>query len=78
MRVLDVAVHAWDLAPALAVNERREPGLVSFVLVCAPGLLAGSRQDAFTIPADELPSGSSTQARLLHLVGRATEKGETS
>ena len=72
MRVLDLTVHAWDLARALGADERLEPGIVSFVLACAPRLVAGSRPGAFTIPADELPPGSSSQARLLHLVGRAT------
>lgn len=72
MRVLDVTVHAWDLARAIDADERLEPGLVSFVLACAPGLTAGSRPGSFTTPADELPAGAPTQARLLHLVGRTT------
>jgi uncharacterized protein (TIGR03086 family) len=72
MRVLDVTVHAWDLARALDADERLEPGVVSFVLACAPGLIAGSRPGSFSTPADELPPGATTQARLLHLVGRAT------
>lgn len=72
MRVLDVTVHAWDLARAIDADERLEPGIVSFVLACAPGLMAGSRPGSFTIPTDELPPGAPTQARLLHLVGRAT------
>jgi uncharacterized protein (TIGR03086 family) len=72
MRVLDVIVHAWDLARAIDADERLEPGIVSFVLACAPGLIAGSRPGSFTTPADELPPGAPTQARLLHLAGRAT------
>jgi uncharacterized protein (TIGR03086 family) len=72
MRVLDVTVHAWDLARALDGDERLDPGVVSFVLACASGLLAGSRPGSFATPANELPPGSPTQARLLHLVGRAT------
>jgi uncharacterized protein (TIGR03086 family) len=72
MRVLDVTVHAWDLARALDADERLEPGVVSFVLACAPALLAGSPPGSFTSPAGELPPGSPTQARLLHLVGRET------
>lgn len=70
MRVLDVTVHAWDLAGAIDADERLEPALVNFVLACAPGRIAGSRPGSFTTPATELPSGTRTQARLLHLVGR--------
>lgn len=69
-RVLDVTVHAWDLAGAIDADERLEPALVNFVLACAPGLIAGSRPGSFTTPATELPPGAPTQARLLHLVGR--------
>lgn len=72
MKVLDVTVHAWDLARALGADERLEPAVVGFVLECAPRLLAGSRPGSFTTPAGELPPGAPPQARLLHLVGRAT------
>lgn len=72
MRVLDVTVHAWDLARALGVDDVLDPEAVEFALAHAELIEAGRQHGSFA----SLPSpsdGASQQARLLHLVGRSTE-----
>ena len=68
MRVLDVAVHAWDLARAIAADEHLDPLLVDFVLAIA--MDADLSGGSFAAPVSELPDNSSSQTRLLHIVGR--------
>jgi uncharacterized protein (TIGR03086 family) len=70
MRVLDVAVHTWDLARALDADETLHPDVVMFALACAPVIVAGSRTGAFAAPIDDVPAASTLQQRLLHAVGR--------
>lgn len=58
MRVLDVAVHTWDLARAVGVDEILDPDLVALCLT-------------FTPPLDpESTEGRSPQHELLHRTGR--------
>jgi hypothetical protein len=57
MRILDLAVHAWDLARAIGADERLDDELVSF-------LLAG------TADRDDVPFGATPQDRLLQRMGR--------
>ena len=68
MRVLDVAVHAWDLARAIAADEHLDPLLVDFVLAIA--MDADLSGGSFAAPVSELPNNSSIQTRLLHIMGR--------
>jgi uncharacterized protein (TIGR03086 family) len=70
MRVLDVAVHTWDLARALDVDETLDPDVVDFALTLAPTIEASRQSGAFAPPHGALRAAASPQVRLLHLVGR--------
>jgi len=70
MRVLDVAVHTWDLARAIRAGESLDPGVVAFALTLQDTFDAGRQRGAFAPPPGKTPAGSSAQARLLHLSGR--------
>jgi uncharacterized protein (TIGR03086 family) len=72
MRVLDVTVHAWDLARALGVEDVLDPEAVEFALAHVDLIEAGRQHGSFA-PLRSPTSGTSAQARLLHLVGRSTE-----
>ena len=72
MRVLDVTVHAWDLARALGADEALDPDAVEFALAHAEVIEAGRDHGSFATPNGR-PTGSSPQARLLHLAGRSTQ-----
>jgi uncharacterized protein (TIGR03086 family) len=74
MRVLDVAVHTWDLARALDVDETLDPGIVDFALTLASTIEAGRQTGAFAPPHGAFPIAASPQVRLLHLVGRRTRE----
>ncbi|HEX8771240.1 MAG TPA: TIGR03086 family metal-binding protein [Acidimicrobiales bacterium] len=70
MRVVDVAVHGWDLAVAIGGDETIAPDTVEFLLYLSPDLEGGRRAGAFAQPVGESPIGASLQGRLLHMVGR--------
>ena len=57
MRILDVAVHAWDLARAIGADEHLDDEVVTF-------LLAG------TADPDDVAPGATPQDRLLQRTGR--------
>lgn len=73
MRVLDVTVHAWDLARALDVDDTLDPDAVEFALAHAAVIEAGRGHGSFAIPTGPPPVATSPQARLLHLAGRSPE-----
>ena len=70
MRVLDVAVHTWDLARAIRVGESLDPGVVAFALTLQDTFDAGRQHGAFAPPPGKTPADGSAQARLLYLSGR--------
>jgi len=70
MRVLDIAVHTWDLARAIRADESLDPGVVAFALTLQDTIDAGRQHGAFAPPLGKTPADSSAQARLLHLSGR--------
>ena len=70
MRVLDVAVHTWDLARALGADEILDPDLVTFALAFTNHIESGRRGGSFALPIGTLPTGRSPQHQLLHLTGR--------
>ncbi len=70
MRVLDVAVHGWDLSVAVGGDETIACEVVDFLLDLSPDLDRGRQLGAFARPLGEPPRDASPQARLLHLVGR--------
>jgi uncharacterized protein (TIGR03086 family) len=68
LRILDVAVHTWDLACSIGADTTLPPRLVEYALTTAEHLQAGRRSGAFAEPTG-LDHGSDQQ-RLLGLTGR--------
>ena len=69
MRVLDIAVHTWDLARAIGADESLDPDVVAFALTLQDTLDAGRQRGAFAAPR-KTPADGSAQSRLLYLAGR--------
>src|SRR3954468_10206086 len=68
MRILDVAVHSWDLARAIGADEDLDDDVVAFLLAYTADLDLGPRQFA---PADaDVPRDAFPQDQLLHRLGR--------
>jgi uncharacterized protein (TIGR03086 family) len=70
MRILDAAIHAWDLARAIGVDEDLNDDIVTFLLAYTAGLDLGPQQRAFAPPDAEAPRNASPQDQLLHRLGR--------
>jgi uncharacterized protein (TIGR03086 family) len=70
MRLLDVAVHTWDLARAIGADEALDPDVVAFALTLQDTFEAGRERGSFAPPQADTPPDCSAQARLLHLAGR--------
>ena len=77
MRVLDVTVHAWDLARALNVDDALDSDAVEFALAHTEVIEAGRAHGSFAIATGPPSVATSPQARLLHLAGRSTEGGRS-
>jgi hypothetical protein len=70
MRILDAAIHGWDLARAIGGDETLDDDVVAFLLAYTADLDLGPQQRAFA-PADaDLPRNASPQHHLLHRLGR--------
>ena len=70
MRILDAAIHGWDLARAIGADETLDHHVVAFLLACTAGLDLGPQQRAFA-PADaDVPRNASPQDQLRHRLGR--------
>jgi uncharacterized protein (TIGR03086 family) len=70
MRILDVAIHGWDLAHAIGADENLDDDVVAFLLGYVADLDLGSRQRAFALADAEVPRNASPRDRLLHQLGR--------
>lgn len=70
MRILDTAVHGWDLARALGVDARLDDELVAFLLASTAEAEHGPQPPSFGPAVDEPQSGEPAQDRLLRLLGR--------
>jgi uncharacterized protein (TIGR03086 family) len=70
MRILDVAIHGWDLARAIGADETLRDDVVSFLLAYTVDLDLGPQQRAFAPPDAEVPRNASPQDELLHRLGR--------
>ncbi|WP_406642552.1 TIGR03086 family metal-binding protein [Amycolatopsis sp. WGS_07] len=78
VRATDSAIHAWDLAQALGVDDCLDPGLVAWIsdeletiyfgLAESP-IAADTTHRFFAVPG-LLSESASRQDRLLHLMGR--------
>jgi uncharacterized protein (TIGR03086 family) len=68
MRILDVAIHGWDLACAIGADQTLDTDVVAFLLAHTANLDLG--QGAFA-PADtDVPHNAPPQDQLLHRLGR--------
>jgi len=65
MRVYDVALHTWDLARALAIDDRLDAGLAATVL----GVVTGWAGE----PEGPGASAEATRLRLLEVTGRRAD-----
>jgi uncharacterized protein (TIGR03086 family) len=70
MRILDAAIHAWDLARGLGADETLDDDVVAFLLSYTADLDLGPRQRAFAVADGEMPRDALPQAQLLHRLGR--------
>ena len=69
MRILDAAIHAWDLARAIGADETIDDDVVSFLLEYTADLGPGALR-AFAPQDGHVPRAAPPQARLLHRLGR--------
>jgi uncharacterized protein (TIGR03086 family) len=71
LRVLDVTIHAWDLARAIGADEHLDPDLVAFALACTAHVEPLRQQGRFAAAIDDEGAiAASPQQRLLMLTGR--------
>jgi uncharacterized protein (TIGR03086 family) len=70
MRVLDSAVHAWDLARAIGADEALDDDVVAFALAYTADLDLGPQQRAFAPPDADVPRDASPRDQLLQRLGR--------
>ena len=72
MRVGEFAIHGWDLARAIRVDETLDPHLVEWCWALASGMGAElSKSGWFQAPREGLPTDAPAQDQLLHLLGRS-------
>ncbi|MFB9931926.1 TIGR03086 family metal-binding protein [Amycolatopsis halotolerans] len=80
VRATDSAIHAWDLARALGVDDRLDPGLVTWISDNLETIYAGLAESPiaadtthrFFAAPEALGESASRQDQLLHLTGRDT------
>lgn len=70
MRILDAAVHAWDLARAIGADETLPDEVVAFLLMYSAELDLGPQQHAFATANTAVRRDASPQDQLLHQLGR--------
>jgi uncharacterized protein (TIGR03086 family) len=70
MRILDAAIHGWDLARAIGADETLDKTVVAFLLTYTAGLNLGPQQHAFALADSAGPRDASPQDQLLHRLGR--------
>ncbi|HEY2095457.1 MAG TPA: TIGR03086 family metal-binding protein [Pseudonocardia sp.] len=70
MRILDAAIHGWDLARALGADETLDDDVVAFLLAYTADLDLGPQQRAFALADADVPCNASPQDQLIHRLGR--------
>ena len=70
MRVLDAAIHGWDLARAIGAEETLDDDVVAFLLAYTATLDLDGQRRAFASPDSDFPTDASPQDQLLHRLGR--------
>jgi uncharacterized protein (TIGR03086 family) len=68
MRILDVAIHGWDLARAIGADETLDSDAVAFLLAYTADVDLG--QGAFVLADTDVPRNAPPQDALLHRLGR--------
>jgi uncharacterized protein (TIGR03086 family) len=76
MRILDAAVHAWDLARAIGADESLDDELVAFLLASTADLDLGPQQRSFAPARVDVPPDAPPQDQLLHRLGRHPHRTE--
>jgi uncharacterized protein (TIGR03086 family) len=76
MKVLDVAVHAWDLARAVATDEALDDDVVELASTQGLPVVLPIGGGVFAPAEGALPRDASPQDRLLHQLGRHPERTE--
>ncbi|MEZ5259051.1 MAG: hypothetical protein R2705_19880 [Ilumatobacteraceae bacterium] len=69
--IADTTIHAWDLARALGVDDRLDPGLVARVVEVTEPRIEMLAAAGHFAPGRAPDDDASPQERLLALVGRA-------
>ena len=70
MRILDAAIHGWDLARAIRTDETLDDDVVAFLLTYTADLDLGPQQRAFALADANTPHNASPRDQLLHRLGR--------
>jgi uncharacterized protein (TIGR03086 family) len=70
MRILDAAIHGWDLARAISAEETLDADVVAFLLAYTVALDLGPQQRAFAVADADVSRDASLQDQLLHRLGR--------
>jgi uncharacterized protein (TIGR03086 family) len=76
MRILDAAVHGWDLARAIGADESLDDEVVAFLLSYSAELDLGPQQRSFATAGGDTPPDASPQDQLLHRLGRRPHSTE--
>ena len=70
MRILDVAIHGWDLACAIGADETLDGDVVACLLAYTAGLDLGPHQRSFAQAGADVSHDASPQDQLLRRLGR--------
>ena len=70
MRILDAAIHGWDLARAIGADETLGDDVVAFLLPYTAAIDLDSQPQAFAPLDGDVPGHASPQDQLLHRLGR--------
>ncbi|WP_218002745.1 TIGR03086 family metal-binding protein [Nocardia brevicatena] len=83
VRTTDTAIHAWELARAVGVDDHLDPGLIAWIDDNLEAIYAGLTETPvaaetthrfFAAPACALTDDASPQDRLLHRMGRNPQR----
>jgi uncharacterized protein (TIGR03086 family) len=70
MRILDAAIHGWDLARAIGADEALDDEVVVFLLAYTVELDLGASSRAFAAADGDVPRNAPPQDQLLYRLGR--------
>lgn len=71
MRVIELAVHAWDIASALDDTSTIDNDIAAYILDRAPSILRAQRERGYFADVEPASPGAPAPARLLALTGRS-------